>query len=337
MRIAVDAMGGDHAPSAVIEGALIAAERYKTDILLVGREDVVRPCLERLGGTNHSCIEIVHAEQTVDMQESPAIALKQKKESSINVGTQLVKQEQAQAFVSAGNTGAVMASAFFVLGRLPGVSRPAIATTIPTFKSPCIVLDVGANVDCRPQHLVHFAVMGKVYAERIHGRVNAKIGLLNIGEEKTKGNDLTTKTYELLEKMPINFIGNVEGREIAKGDVDVVVCDGFVGNAILKFGEGLAMMILSTLKSEMGLVRKKGKEFKEVQEAFKRFRKKVDYSEYGGAQLLGTNGICVISHGSSSSKAIANAIRVATEFVQHDVNTHIAEQLKDIAPESPSS
>jgi phosphate acyltransferase len=211
---------------------------------------------------------------------------------------------------------------------LEGVSRPAITATVPTRKKPCILLDVGANVDCRPQHLVHFAVMGKVFAEKVFQRENTKVGLLNIGEEKTKGNELTLQTYELLEKAPINFIGNVEGRDIVTGDVDVVVCDGFIGNVILKFAEGFGEMIMSTAKQFF--LAESGSEPPPVKEAFRSFAKQLDYSEYGGALLLGLNGTCVISHGGSSSKAIMNAIRVGAEFVKDEVNQHIIEEIKKI-------
>jgi phosphate acyltransferase len=327
IKIAVDAMGGDNAPESVVEGAIAAANKFQLGILLVGQTEAIKPLLTQ-AQVPISNIEIVEAPEVVGMHESPSVALKQKKNSSINVCMQLVKEGKAEAVVSAGNTGAVMASAFFTLGRLEGVSRPAITATIPTRKKPCILLDVGANVDCRPQHLVHFAVMGKVFAEKVFQRENTKVGLLNIGEEKTKGNEVTLQTYELLEKAPINFIGNVEGRDIVTGDVDVVVCDGFIGNVILKFAEGFGEMIISTAKQFF--LAGSGSEPTPVKEAFRSFAKQLDYSEYGGALLLGLNGTCVISHGGSSSKAIMNAIRVGAEFVNDEVNQHIVEEIKKI-------
>jgi glycerol-3-phosphate acyltransferase PlsX len=325
MYIAVDAMGGDNAPASVVEGAIAAAKKFQVGILLVGQPDAIAPLFKQ-SKLDVSNIEIVEAPEVVGMHESPSVALKQKKNSSINICMQLVKEGKAGAAVSAGNTGAAMASAFFTLGRLPGISRPAIATPVPTRKEPCILLDVGANVDCRPQHLVHFAVMGKVFAEKVFQRENAKIGLLNIGEEKTKGNELTLQTYELLEKAPLNFIGNVEGRDIVTGDVDVVVCDGFIGNVILKFAEGFAEMIMSVAKQFLA----GSPNQPQTQEAFRSFGKQLDYSEYGGALLLGLNGTCVISHGGSSPKAIMNAIRVGAEFVKDEVNQHIIEEIQKL-------
>jgi glycerol-3-phosphate acyltransferase PlsX len=326
MKIALDAMGSDHAPHSEVEGALLAVEKLGAEIILVGRETVIREELRHRGVENHPLIQIVHAEDVIGMDESPALALKQKKNSSISIGSELVAKKLADAFVSAGNTGAVMTSALFTIGRLPAISRPAIAATIPTLKSPCIVLDVGANVDCRPQHLVHFAIMGKVYSQFVLGKANPSIGLLSVGEEREKGNDLTSKTYELLEKMNLNFVGNVEGKDIPRGTVDVVVCDGFIGNVLLKFGEAFAEMIFTSLKSEIFPVIGNPHENLEVMEAFRSFYKKVDYTEYGGAQLLGINGTCIIAHGRSSPKAIANALRAASTFVEHNVSQHIAEE-----------
>ncbi|MDI6783491.1 MAG: phosphate acyltransferase PlsX [bacterium] len=325
MRIAVDAMGGDNAPASVVEGAISAANKFQLGILLVGQTEAIKPLLTQ-SQLDLRNIEIVDALEVIDMHEPPSSAVKQKKNSSINICMQLVKEGKADAAVSAGNTGAVMTAAFFTLGRLPGVSRPAIAATIPTRQEPCILLDVGANVDCRPQQLVHFAVMGKVFAEKVFQRPNAKVGLLSIGEEKTKGNEVTLQTYELLEKAPLNFIGNVEGRDIVTGEVDVVVCDGFIGNIILKFGEGLAEMIMGAAKQFLVGSSNQAP----VKEAFRSFAKQLDYSEYGGALLLGLNGTCVISHGGSSPKAIMNAIRVGAEFVKDEVNQHIVEEIQKI-------
>ncbi len=330
MKIVLDAMGSDHAPASEIEGALIATEKYGVEIILVGQENLIKPKLAELGGESNPRISIVHCDEVIGMNDSPAMALKQKKNSSICVGVELVSQKMAEGFISAGNTGAVMAASLFKIGRLQGISRPALAATIPTIQDPCVLLDVGANVDCRPQHLVHFAIMGKVYYENVLGKQNPTIGLLSIGEEKEKGNDLTSKTHELLAGLPLNFIGNVEGRDIPKGGVDVVVCDGFVGNVILKFGEGLAKMILRSLMAEMGPVLANGNDYSAIQSVFERFQKKVDYSEYGGVQLLGINGTSIVCHGRSNAKAIANAIRSCMEYLNHDVNQRIAAEIKPV-------
>ncbi len=327
IKIAVDAMGGDNAPQSVVEGAIAAANKFQLEILLVGQTEAIKPLLAQ-SPTGVDNIEIVEAPEVVDMHESPSVALKQKKNSSINICMQLVKEGKAEAAVSAGNTGAVMASAFVTLGRLEGVSRPAIAAPMPTRKGFCIIVDVGANVDCRPQHLAHFAIMGKVFAEKVYQRENTRVGLLSIGEEKTKGNELTLQTYELLEKAPINFIGNVEGRDIVTGDVDVVICDGFIGNVILKFAEGFAEMIMSTAKQFF--LAGNDTTQTSAKEVFRSFAKNLDYSEYGGAPLLGLNGTCIISHGGSSPKAIMNAIKVGAEFVKDEVNQHIIEEIKKI-------
>lgn len=333
MRIALDAMGTDQAPSAEIAGALIAADKPEIDsIILVGRESVIREEMLKAGVSSHPKISIVHADEVIGMDESPAQALKQKKNCSILVAMDLVKRGEADALVSAGNTGAVMGASLFTLGRLPGISRPAISGSMPTLEQkPCIVVDIGANVDCRPQHLLHFAIMGKVFSERVMGQENPTIGLLSIGEEKEKGNDLTSKTYELLEAADINFIGNVEGKDIPRGKVDVVVCDGFVGNILLKFGEGFAEMIMNSLKAEMApLVMANAESARPMMDAFSRFKKKVDYAEYGGAPLMGINGTIIICHGRSNGKAIANAIRLASQAVIQNVNQHIADEIKPV-------
>ncbi len=333
MRIALDAMGTDQAPSAEIAGALIAADKPEIDsIILVGRESVIREEMLKAGVSSHPKISIVHADEVIGMDESPAQALKQKKNCSILVAMDLVKRGEADALVSAGNTGAVMGASLFTLGRLPGISRPAISGSMPTLEQkPCIVVDIGANVDCRPQHLLHFAIMGKVFSERVMGQENPTVGLLSIGEEKEKGNDLTSKTYELLEAADINFIGNVEGKDIPRGKVDVVVCDGFVGNILLKFGEGFAEMIMNSLKAEMApLVMANAESARPMMDAFSRFKKKVDYAEYGGAPLMGINGTIIICHGRSNGKAIANAIRLASQAVIQNVNQHIADEIKPV-------
>jgi len=329
MRIAVDAMGGDHAPQSTVAGVIEALRELKgiAQITLVGRKDVIYNELSHYQ-TNGLSIAVKDAKEVIEMHESPAMAVKTKKDSSIVVATKALKEGEVQAVVSAGNTGAVMASSLMNLGRLKGVLRPAIATLIPTLEGASILLDVGANVDCKPKHLLEFAIMGDVYARYLMGKTNPKIGLLSIGEEETKGNALTFEAFKLLNSSSLNFAGNVEGRDIINGKVDVVVCDGFVGNVILKFAESLAEMIFDFLKRELS------KSFSLklgaclAKPAFRKFKKLVDYSEYGGAPLLGINGVCIICHGASSAKAVKNGIRVACEFINNQVNLHIEERIK---------
>lgn len=329
MRIAVDAMGGDHAPETIVAGVVEALRELKgiAQITLVGKEDVVAKELSRYH-TKELAIAIKNATQVVEMHESPAQAVKTKKDSSIVVAAKALKEGEVQAVVSAGNTGAVMASSLMELGRLKGVFRPAIATLIPTLEGASILLDVGANVDCKPIHLRQFAIMGDVYARYILGKTNPKVGVLSIGEEEGKGNALTCEAFDLLKHSSLNFVGNVEGRDIINGKVDVIVCDGFVGNVVLKFGESLAEMIIGFLKRELSknLTLKLGAFLSKP--AFKKFKKLLDYSEYGGAPLLGVNGVCIICHGGSSAKAVKNGIRVACEFINHQVNLHIEERIK---------
>ncbi|MDI6734584.1 MAG: phosphate acyltransferase PlsX [bacterium] len=329
MRIAVDAMGGDHAPEAIVAGVIEALGELNgiAQITLVGKEEIVAKELSRYSIKGMPVV-IKNAEQMIEMHESPAQAVKTKKDSSIVVATRALKEGEVQAVVSAGNTGAVMASSLMELGRLEGVNRPAIATLIPTLEGVSILLDVGANVDCKSNQLLQFAMMGDVYARYILKKTNPKIGLLSIGEEEGKGNALTCETFDLLQKTSLNFIGNVEGRDIINGKVDVIVCDGFVGNVVLKFGESLAEMIIGFLKRELSknISLKLGAFLSKP--AFKKFKKLLDYSEYGGAPLLGVDGVCIICHGASSAKAIKNGIRVACEFIDHQVNLHIEESIK---------
>ena len=334
MRIAVDAMGGDHAPEAIVAGVVDALRELNgiAQITLVGQEEIVAKELSRYS-IKGMPIVIKNATQTIEMHESPAQAVKTKKDSSIVVATRALREGEVQAVVSAGNTGAVMASSLMELGRLKEVVRPAIATLIPTLEGVSILLDVGANVDCKPNHLLQFAMMGDVYARYILKKTNPKIGLLSIGEEEGKGNALTCEAFNLLKntstrQASLNFIGNVEGRDIINGKVDVIVCDGFVGNVVLKFGESLAEMIIGFLKRELSknISLKIGAFLSKP--AFRKFKKLLDYSEYGGAPLLGVNGVCIICHGASSAKAIKNGIRVACEFIDHQVNLHIEERIK---------
>lgn len=327
MKIAVDAMGGDYAPSVVVEGAVWAARDTGIPIILVGDRERVEDELKRYDW-KHLPISIKHASEVVGMDESPTQAIRRKKDSSIRVCFELIRGGEASAVVSAGNSGAAMAAGVFILKRLKGVDRPAITVTLPTLKEPAIMLDVGGNVDCKPIHLVQFAIMGDVYARYVLKKERPKVGLLSNAEEEEKGNELTRETHQILKKGSLNYIGYVEGKDIYCGDVDVVVCDGFVGNVALKLSEGLAEAVATMLKREIlsSWLARLG--YLLVRGAFKDLRKKIDYSEYGGAPLLGIDGICIISHGASSSKAIKNAILRAGEYVKGRVNLHLLEELE---------
>lgn len=311
MRIALDAMGGDYAPATTVEGAVEAlVEDRDISVILVGDETEIYSELKKknYSGLN---IDIKHASQTVEMDESPLTALRRKKDSSLRVAIDLVKSNDADAMVSAGNSGAVMATALLVLGKIQGIERPAIAAVMPTLKGRFVLIDAGANVDCKPIHLYQFAIMGEAYARYIFNIENPKIGLLGIGEEDAKGNELTKESIKLLRNSHVNFIGNVEGKDIFAGEADVVVCDGFVGNIALKISEGLAETMAKMLKREIS-ERAAGRiGYLFFKNALKNFKKKTDYSEYGGAPLLGISKPCIISHGRSTSKAIKNAIKLA--------------------------
>ncbi len=322
MRIAVDAMGGDVGPPVTVEGAVAAAREYGLEVVLVGDTPTLERELarHRAGGLP---ITLRHASQVVAMDEPPSQALRRKRDSSLRVAAELVRDGEAAAFVSAGNTGAAMAIAMFTLGVLPGVDRPAIAVVLPNLKARTILLDVGANVDPKPRHLVQYALMGHVYARDILGVATPRVGLLSVGEEEGKGNELVREVFKALEEMPLNFVGNVEGRDLYNGSVDVVVTDGFTGNVALKISESLADMILHLIREELTrtAVAKLGALL--VRPAVRRFWRRVDYNELGGAPLLGINGACIISHGASPPRAVKNAIRVAAEWVRLDVNAHI--------------
>ncbi len=314
MRIALDAMGGDHAPSVNIEGAIETINEYKDiDVILVGDEVLVR---EELKKKRYAAdrISMEHASQVVEMHESPTVAIRKKKNSSIRVGIELVKSGRADGFVSAGHSGVVMGTSLLLLGTSKGVDRPAIATLMPTIKDTFILLDVGANVDCKPEHLLQFAIMGNTYCRLILGRTSPKVALLSIGEEDIKGNELTKETFKLLKNTRLNFIGNIEGKDIFTGKADVVVCDGFIGNIALKISEGLAETILKMLKQEITSVSTGRIGYLMMKPAIRNFKKRTDYDEYGGAPLLGINGTSIISHGRSTAKAIKNALRVASDY-----------------------
>ncbi|HXX71397.1 MAG TPA: phosphate acyltransferase PlsX [Candidatus Acidoferrum sp.] len=325
--VALDAMGGDHAPRVEVEGAILAARELGVRVLLVGIEAGVR---EELNRHRHRAlpIEIVHAPEIIAMSDSPSQAFRRKKDSSVHVAARLVRDGQADALVSAGNTGAVMTVARFVIGTLPSVDRPALAAAFPNMKEKVsVILDVGANVDSKPEHIEQFAVMGEIYFRAIWGVRRPRVALLSIGEEEAKGNELTREAANRLKHSSLNFVGNVEGRDVFRGNVDVVVCDGFIGNIALKLSEGLvehigAMLkkaIKSSLTSQIGYALSK--------RAFNEFRKRTDYSETGGAPLLGVRGITVIGHGRSNPNAIKNAIRVASDLCRSRVNEKIEQEL----------
>ena len=329
MKVAIDAMGGDHAPEEILLGAMAAVKDYGCDIVLVGDETLLKEAMHKHGVREGEHIFVHHASEVIDMHESPGAAVRKKRDASVVVATRLVKEGECAAVISAGSTGAAVAAALFGLGRLPKIERATIATPIPNLTGTTMLLDSGANVDSKPKHLVQSAIMGAIYAQYVLGIENPRVGLLSIGEEETKGNELTLSTYPLLAQVQnINFIGNVEGRDIPKGSVDVVVCDGFVGNVVLKFGEGLASAIMRLLKDavqQSGFLTKMASLM--LLPVMKRLRKKLDYAEYGGAPLLGVNGCCIICHGSSKAKAIKNAVRVAKEFTEQQVATHISEMI----------
>jgi glycerol-3-phosphate acyltransferase PlsX len=332
ITIAVDAMGADKAPKPEIEGAILAARHYDVEVLLVGKEDVVRAELR-----NHQHrglpIHVMHASEHITMHEKAAQAVRTKRDSSMRVALRLVREGRAHGFVTAGNTGAAMATAKMVLGALPGVDRPALAAVFPTTTgSPSIMLDVGANVDSKPQNLQQFAIMGDAYFRTIFaneptGR-SPRVGLLSVGEEEGKGNELTREAFKLLKELPLNFSGNVEGRDLYNGNIDVIVCDGFVGNVALKVSEGLVEAVGHILKESLqaNITRQVG--YLLSRKAYKDFKKRLDYSEYGGVPLLGVKGVAIIGHGSSNANAIKNAIRVAAEFARSGLNQTIQERIR---------
>jgi phosphate acyltransferase len=328
MKIAVDAMGGDHGPAVVVEGAVAAARELGAAVVLVGDTGAIDAEIGRLDARGHPAIEIRHASQVVGMEETPSHALRRKRDSSLRVAAELVRDGKAAAFVSAGNTGAALAISMFVIGVLRGIDRPAIAAVLPNLKRFTVLLDVGANVAPKPWHLFQFAVMGHVYSRDILGIENPRVGLLSVGEEEGKGNELTKEAYEQLKESSLNFVGNVEGREIYNGLCDVVVTDGFTGNVALKISESLAEMLGAMIKEELTRDVRSKLGAALAQPAFERFKKRVDYTEMGGAPLLGIDGAAIICHGSSPSKAIKNAVRVAGEWAKAGLNEHIKTALE---------
>lgn len=330
MRVAVDAMGGDHAPQEVVAGAIEAAKAYEgLRIILVGDQNLIRSELDKHGDFSSS-ISVHHAGSFIRMDESAAISIRKKKDASISICAELVKEGAADAIVTAGHTGAAVVACTLKLRLLEGVERPGIGILLPTLKSPTFLIDVGANIDTKPEHLYQYAIMGDVYVRYILRKNRPSIGILNIGEEESKGTEFIKEAHQLLnKKSQLYFIGNVEGRDIFNGRVDVVVCDGFVGNVVLKVAESIAEVIGKLLKAELkkNIFTMAGALL--AKPAFNALKKEVDYSEYGGAPLLGIDGTCIIAHGSSNAIAIKNAIRVAGEFVKFGINERILETLKN--------
>ena len=328
VTIAVDAMGSDRAPKPEVEGAIQAARLGLAKVILVGPEAQLRDELALHPSAAKLPIEIVNATQVISMDEKAATAVRSKRDSTMRVGLRLVREGRAAGFVSAGNTGAMMATAKMVLGTLPGVDRPAIAAVFPTQAGTVsVMVDVGANVDAKAHNLEQFAIMGEIYSRQIFGTKNPRVGLLSVGEEESKGNELTREAFPLLKALPINFIGNVEGRDLYNGKADVIVCDGFVGNVALKVSEGLVSTVRAMMKESLQETITRQVGYLLSREAFNDFKRRLDYTEYGGAPLLGLKGVAIVSHGSSNANAIKNAIRVAAECATRGINETIEQDL----------
>jgi len=327
VKIVLDAMGSDNAPMVEVEGAVQAAKEFGHDLILVGDEARINKELEKHGFLSDK-ITVKHASEVIDMHDPAAISVRRKRDSSIVVGLDLLKKDYADAFISAGNTGAVVCAATLSLRMLPGIERPGIAIIIPTLKGNSVIIDVGANIAAKPIHMLQYGIMADAFSRYILDKTNPTVGLLNVGEEESKGTEFIKESHTLLSESKLNFAGNIEGRDVYAGTVDIILCDGFVGNVILKISESVADTIMQSLRQEIkadflatiGAVLSAS--------AFHELKRKMDYSERGGAPLLGVDGRCIISHGSSSSKAIKNAIRTAAEFVKQDVNKHIVEELE---------
>ena len=329
MKIVVDAMGGDHAPKSVIDGVMDALEKIQGfKVILVGNLKQLTPYIRQYSLDTNSRIELVHAESTVNMDDSSTSAIRGKKDSSITVAATIAGQKKADALVTIGHTGAAVAATKVRMRTLPGVERPAIAVIMPAREGKIILLDAGANVDCKPIHLAQFAVMGELYSKFIFGISNPKVGLLSVGDEDVKGNELTKETFKIIKNMPVNFVGNVEGTDIFERKADIVVCDGFVGNAVLKTCEGLSKAAMYWMKKAFTKNPFRITTALLAQKTFLELKQIADKEEYGGAPLLGVNGICIIGHGSSSPKGVKNAIKVAVELVKKDLNSAIVEKLE---------
>lgn len=316
MRIAIDAMGGDDAPGSIIDGALVAARHLQVGLLLVGARTPIERELARHPGAGALDLDILDTPEFVGMAEPATAALRRKPRASIKLAVEAVRDGRAGALFSAGHTGATVMASVGTFGRLPGIDRPALATLIPTKRTPAVLLDSGATVECRPQHLVQFALMGSAYARVALGSADPRVALLSVGEEEGKGNDLTREAHQLLKSAPLNFIGNIEGRHVYAGDTDVIVCDGFTGNVTLKISEGLVETVESLLHAELQSTFGSQIGYLLSAQAFRRFKKRLDYSEYGGAPLLGVDGICIVGHGRSSPKAVRNAVTMAVRAVR---------------------
>jgi phosphate acyltransferase len=316
MRIAIDAMGGDDGPRSIIDGALVAARHLRVGLLLVGAAAEIERELARHPGVSGLDVRILDTPEAIGMGESAAAALRRKPRASIRLAADAVRDGAAAAVFSAGHTGASVMAALGAFGRLPGVDRPALATIIPTLRTPAVLLDSGATVECRPHHLVHFAVMGAAYARLALNCATPRVGLLSVGSEESKGNELTREAHQLLKAAPVAFVGNIEGRDVYAGRVDVIVCDGFTGNVTLKVSEGLVETVERLLHAELSATFGTRVGYLLSRQAFRRFRKRVDASEYGGAPLVGLNGLCVVGHGRSSAKAVRNAVAMAARSVR---------------------
>lgn len=327
MKIAIDAMGGDFAPQETVCGAIDACREFGADVILVGIEADLKKLLVA-GSFSNLKIDIFPASEVISMDEHPANAVKRKLDSSLVVANRLVKEGKAAAVISAGNTGAAMAASLLNLGRISGIKRPGIASLMPTKKGFSVLIDAGGNVDCEPEHLFQFGIMGSIYAEEVLGLKKPRLGLLSIGEEETKGNKLTIETYQLLKKSKLNFIGNIEGCDVHQGDCEVIICDGFIGNTVLKLSEGLATVLLNEIKEVISsnyLTKFGGLLLKN---SLKKIKSRMDYAEYGGMPLLGVNGISMISHGGSNAKAIKNAIKAANKVINQDIVSKISASLR---------
>ena len=339
MKIALDAAGGDHGPAPCIEGAVQAAQELDVEVILVGNETTLKQECDRLG-CRDSRLSIRHASQVVEMHESPAAVARKKRDSSIWIATELAKNGEADAVVSPGNTGASMVASFFVLGLIKGVERPAIATSLPTLTGEAIMLDVGANVDCTAKHLEQFALMGNEYGKHLFRKPEPRVGLLSIGEEDSKGNEVTKEAFKILKASALNFIGNIEGRDVYSGAADVVVCDGFIGNVALKISEGVAETIKKLLFKEISGSILARLAYPLIAGPLRNLKRRIDYAEFGGAPLLGVNGITMICHGRSSAKAIKNAIKRAKgmaegrvhELIQRDIEESLSRPPVELEP-----
>jgi glycerol-3-phosphate acyltransferase PlsX len=327
MRIAVDAMGGDHAPARIVDGALAAARHLGIGVDLVGRTAALHAELARHDDRDALDIRVIDAADVIEMAESPGHALRRKPRSSIRVAAELVASGEAAALVSAGHTGATVIAAHAVFGMVPGVDRPALAPSVPTRQGSAVLIDAGATVECKPAYLLQFGVMGAVYARAWMGVERPRIGLLSIGEEASKGNELTREAHRLLRASPLHFVGNIEARDVFSGQADVIVCDGFTGNVVLKLGEGLVEMVEKLLGDELQSTFSSQVGYLLSRRAFRRFRKRVDYSEYGGAPLMGVAGLCIVGHGRSSAKAVRNAVAMASRFVSSNVLSRVEQEI----------